>query len=317
MALKSRFIWFNGEMIPWEQATVHVLTHALHYGSSVFEGLRAYDTATGPAIFRLRDHTRRLVGSARIHRLEPAYTEDEIDAACREVVRANGLQSAYIRPLIFRGLGDLALMKTSCPIDMAIAAFEWGAYLGQEAIDLGIDVCVSSWHRPAPNTFPSMAKAGGNYLSSQLIGGEANRHGYAEGIALDHNNHVSEGSGENIFLVRGGVLYTPPIWSSILPGLTRDSIIVMAKDLGYEVREEPIPREALYVADELFFTGTAAEVTPIRSVDGLTVGEGRRGPITTILQRMFFDIVGGRAEDRWGWLDHVTEPVREVKESVA
>lgn len=317
MGLKSRFIWFNGEMVPWEEATVHVLTHALHYGSSVFEGLRAYDTTAGPAIFRLRDHTRRLVESARIHRLESGYTEEEIDAACREVIRANGLRSAYIRPLVFRGFGDLALMKTSCPIEIAIAAFEWGPYLGQEAIEMGIDVCVSSWHRPAPNTFPSMAKAGGNYLSSQLIGSEANRLGYAEGIALDHNNYVSEGSAENIFLVRDGVLYTPPIWCSILPGLTRDSVMVMARDLGYEVREEPLPREALYVADELFFTGTAAEVTPIRTVDGFVVGSGRRGPVTTVLQRAFFDIVNGRAEDRWDWLDYVTGPVREVTESVA
>lgn len=317
MALKSRFIWFNGEMVPWESATVHVMTHALHYGSSVFEGLRAYDTALGPAIFRLRDHTRRLMGSARIHRLETRYTEDEIDAACREVVRANGFQSAYIRPLIYRGLGDLALLKTTGPIDTVIAAFEWGAYLGQEAIEMGIEVCVSSWQRPAPNTFPSMAKAGGNYLSSQLIGGEAVRHGYAEGIALDHNNLVSEGSGENIFLVKNGVIYTPPLWSSILPGLTRDSIIVMARELGYEVREEPIPREALYVADELFFTGTAAEVTPIRAVDGLVIGQGRRGPVTTVLQSAFFDLVSGRSEDRWGWLDYVAPPVREVAESVA
>ena len=317
MATKSRFIWFNGEVVPWEQATVHVMSHALHYGSSVFEGIRTYETPAGPAIFRLRDHTRRLVASARIHRLEAGYTEDEIDAACREVVRINELQSAYIRPVIYRGFGDLTLLRTTSPIEMAIAAFEWGAYLGQEAIEMGIDVCVSSWQRPAPNTFPAMAKAGGNYLSSQLIGGEALRHGYAEGIALDHNQQVAEGSGENVFLVRDGVIYTPPLWSSILAGLTRDSIIVMAKDLGYVVKEEPIPREALYVADELFFTGTAAEVTPIRSVDGLVVGQGRRGPVTTVLQKAFFDLVTGQSEDRWGWLDHVTSSAVDRVESIA
>ncbi len=311
----SKLIWFDGHLVPWDQANVHVMTHALHYGSSVFEGMRAYATGRGAAIFRLRDHTKRLFGSARIHRLAIAHSIDEIDQACREVVRRNGLSSAYVRPIAFRGVGDLSLTGSKGPVHVAIAAFEWGAYLGEDALGTGVDACVSSWQRAAPNTFPTMAKAGGNYLSAQLIGSEAVRHGYTEGISLDQSGYVSEGSGENIFVIKDGRLITPPLWSSILPGLTRDSVIVLARELGLDVREEPIPREALYLADELFFTGTAAEISPIRSVDGLSVGEGRRGPITELLQKQFFGLFAGTTPDRHGWLDFIGGPALAVAEA--
>ena len=306
MAIKqSKLIWFDGALVPWEKATVHVMTHAIHYGSSVFEGLRAYDTSSGTAIFRLHDHIKRMFGSAKIHRLALTPSLEEVEQACRDVVRRNNLSSAYIRPIAFRGVGDLSLTGSTGPVHVAIAAFEWGAYLGEEALAAGVDACISSWMRAAPNTFPAMAKAGGNYLSAQLIGSEAVRHGYAEGISLDHNGFVSEGSGENIFVIKDGRITTPPLWSSILPGLTRDSVIHLARDKGFEVHEEPVPREALYLADELFFTGTAAEISPIRSVDGLQVGNGRRGPITEMLQREFFGLFNGSTTDRYGWLDYV------------
>lgn len=311
---QSKLIWFDGELVPWEKARIHVMTHGLHYGSSVFEGIRAYATSTGPAVFRLRDHTRRLFDSAKIHRLEVPFDIDTLDEACRSVVRDNGLESAYIRPIVFRGVGDLSLTGSKGPVQVAVAAFEWGAYLGAEALSRGVDVCVSSWARAAPNTLPALAKAGGNYLSSQLIGGEAVRHGYAEGIALDHNGMVSEGSGENIFLVKNGRLITPPVCSAILPGLTRDTVIQLAGTMGIEVREEVFPREALYLADELFFTGTAAEVSPIRSVDGITVGHGRRGPITQRVQEAFFGLFDGTIMDRWGWLDPVHPRMARVAE---
>ena len=302
---QSRFIWFKGELVPWEQATVHVMTHALHYGSSVFEGIRAYETPQGPCIFRLKDHTRRLFNSAKIHRLDVGYSEEEINEACRAVIRANGLKSAYVRPIAYRGVGDLSLTGSRGPVEVSIAAFEWGAYLGQEALEKGVDTCISSWRRPSPNAVPASAKAGGNYLANQLIGTEAVRHGYAEGIALDHLDFVSEGSGENIFLVRDGQIATPPSWSSILPGLTRDSVIKLASDLGMSTIERPITREELYVADELFFTGTAAEVTPVRSVDGIVVGSGSRGPITQTLQEAFFGLFSGKTADTHNWLDLV------------
>ena len=311
---QSKLIWFDGELVPWEKATVHVMTHALHYGSSVFEGMRAYDTERGPAIFRLRDHMKRFCGSAKIHRLELPYSLDELEQACRDCVRRNHLASAYIRPIAFRGVGDLSLTGSKGPVHVSIAAFEWGAYLGEEALAQGVDTCVSSWTRAAPNTFPLMAKAGGNYLNAQLIGSEAVRHGYAEGISLDQNGLVSEGSGENIFLVKDGRVSTPPLWNSILPGLTRDTVIELARTRGLAVAEEPIPREALYLADELFFTGTAAEISPIRSVDGLVVGDGRRGPITEMLQREFFGLFSGATSDRHGWLDHVGAPALAVAE---
>jgi branched-chain amino acid aminotransferase len=301
----TKYIWFNGELVPWEKATVHVMTHALHYGSSVFEGIRCYSTPNGPAIFRLAPHVRRLFDSSKIYRMELPYDPAQISAACKAVVRENGLQSAYLRPLVWRGLGEIGVFPLKNPVEVMIAAIEWGAYLGADALENGVDVAVSSWTRPAPNTLPAMAKAGGNYLSSQLVVMEAVRHGYAEGIALDTNGMLSEGSGENLFLIRDGVIYTPPITAALLPGITRDSVITLARELGYEVREQNLPRESLYLADELFFTGTAAEVSPIRSVDQITIGAGKRGPITTAIQKLFFGLFSGETVDQWGWLEYV------------
>jgi len=304
---ESKYIWFNGEMVPWEKATVHVMTHALHYGSSVFEGIRAYETPQGAAIFRLREHIRRLFDSCRIYRMDPPFTPDQVFEACRAVVRENGLKNAYIRPLVWRGYGEMGLNPLRSPVEVMVAAMEWGAYLGAEGLEHGVDVHVSSWQRFAPNTLPAMAKAGGNYLSSQLIVMEAARNGYAEGIALDVHGWLSEGSGENLFLIRDGIIYTPPVTAALLPGITRDAVITLAQQLGYEVREQNLPREMLYLADELFFTGTAAEVTPIRSVDKLPVGSGKRGPITTAIQKAFFGLFSGETEDRWGWLTPAAE----------
>ena len=304
---ESKYIWFNGEMVPWEKATVHVMTHALHYGSSVFEGIRAYETPQGAAIFRLREHIRRLFDSCRIYRMDPPFTPDQVFEACRAVVRENGLQNAYIRPLVWRGYGEMGLNPLRSPVEVMVAAMEWGAYLGAEGLEHGVDVHVSSWQRFAPNTLPAMAKAGGNYLSSQLIVMEAARNGYAEGIALDVHGWLSEGSGYNLFLIRVGIIYTPPVTAALLPGITRDAVITLAQQLGYEVREQNLPREMLYLADELFFTGTAAEVTPIRSVDKLPVGSGKRGPITTAVQKAFFGLFSGETEDRWGWVTPVAE----------
>jgi branched-chain amino acid aminotransferase len=301
----TKYIWMNGELVPWESATVHVMSHALHYGSSVFEGIRAYSTPAGPAIFRLQPHLRRLLDSAKIYRMEIPYTVEQLSAACRAVVADNGLASAYLRPLAWRGYGSIGVNPLAAPVETMVAAIEWGAYLGEEALEQGVDVCVSSWTRLAPNTMPSMAKAGGNYLSSQLIVMEAARHGYAEGIALDVNGMLSEGSGENLFIIRDNVIFTPPVTAAILPGITRDSVLTLAREAGYEIREQNLPREALYVADELFFTGTAAEVSPIRSVDGITIGAGKRGPITTVLQQAFFGLFSGETEDKWGWLEAV------------
>ena len=301
----TQYIWFNGELVPWEKATVHVMTHALHYGSSVFEGVRCYDTPEGPAFFRLTPHVRRLFDSARIYRMDLGYSPEQLREACRAVVSENGLRSAYLRPLAWRGYGEIGVSGLRNPVEVMVAAFPWGAYLGSEAIENGIDVMVSSWVRAAPNTVPSMAKAGGNYLSSQLISMEAERNGYAEGIALDVNGNLSEGAGENLFVVRDGVVYTPPLTAALLPGVTRDAVMTLARHLGYDVREQALPREMLYLADELFFTGTAAEVTPIRSVDRSVVGSGKRGPITTEIQRAFFGLVSGQIEDRWGWLEPV------------
>ena len=303
----TQTIWFNGKLVPWEKATVHVLTHALHYGSSVFEGIRAYETPKGVAIFRLMDHTRRLFESARIYRLELPFSEEQINAACKAVIAVNGLtKGAYLRPLAFRGYGEIGVTpKVDPPTEVAIAAIEWGAYLGAEGLENGVDVCVSSWQRVAPNTIPAMAKAGGNYLSSQLIGLEARRLGFAEGIGLSPDGLVSEGAGENLFLVRDGVIYTPSLACSILGGLTRDTVIRLARERGLEVREASIPREMLYLADELFFAGTAVEVTPIRSVDRIRIGTGKRGPVTESLQRAFFGLFDGRTPDKWGWLEYV------------
>jgi branched-chain amino acid aminotransferase len=319
--LPTRWIWFNGEMVPWEQAAVHVLTYALHMGASVFEGIRCYATPRGPAIFRLPEHVRRLSHSARIYHMELPFGEAEMIEACRAAVRENGLAAAYLRPLAWLGPGELGTNPIGHPVEMMVAAFEWPTYLGEGALEEGVDVCVSSWRRVAPDTIPSLAKAGGTYLSSQLISREAKVNGFAEGIGLDVHGYLSEGSAENLFVVRGGVVYTPPVSSGILAGITRDSVIVIARHLGFEVREQVLPREVLYVADELFFTGTAAEVTPIRSVDRVVVGDGKRGPVTRAIQERFFAIARGQAEDRWGWLTHVgpdlasPAPARELRAS--
>ncbi|MEI5639872.1 MULTISPECIES: branched-chain amino acid transaminase [unclassified Pseudoalteromonas] len=307
MTQTSELIWHNGEMVPYQQATTHVLSHALHYGSSVFEGIRAYDTPKGPAVFRLSDHIQRLFDSAKIYRMEIPYTPEEVIAACKETIRVNEFSNAYLRPFAFLGHVGLGLNPKSHRAEMTVAAMEWGAYLGEEGLAQGVDVCVSSWSRLAPNTMPTAAKAGGNYLSSQLISGEAKRNGYVEGIALDVNGYLSEGAGENLFVVKKGVLYTPPTTACILPGLTRDTIIHLARQRGYEVREEPIAREALYLADEFFMVGTAAEVVPVRSVDQIAVGNGGRGPITAELQQAYFALVKGEAEDENGWLEYVND----------
>lgn len=301
----AKHIWYNGKLVPWAQATVHVLAHALHYGSTVFEGVRSYPTPNGPIIFRLRDHTRRLFDSAKIHRIDIPYNAAQINAACKEVIVSNELTNgAYMRPFAFRGYGEIGVApKVSPPIDTVIAAFEWGAYLGAEGLQNGIDVCVSSWQRVAPNTIPAMGKAAGNYLSSQLISMEAKRLGFAEGIGLSTDGSVSEGAGENLFLIRDGVIYTPALASSILQGITRDSVLTLARAHGFEIREQSIPRELLYVADEIFLTGTAAEITPVRSVDHITIGAGKRGPVTEVLQSAFFGLFNGKTADKWGWLD--------------
>lgn len=303
---KMEYIWFNGELVGWDDAQIHVLSHVVHYGSSVFEGIRCYETPNGPAIFRLREHTRRLFNSAKIYRMTLPFSEDQINRACHEIITANRLRSAYLRPVAFRGYGELKVDPRGCPVDVAVAAMSWGKYLGDEALEQGVDVGVSSWTRIAPNTLPAMAKAAANYMNSQLIKLEAAQHGYAEGIALDTEGYVSEGSGENLFLVRDGKLVTPPMSASVLPGITRDTIMTLAREQGLSVIEERIPREALYIADELFFTGTAAEVTPIRSVDGIQVGIGKRGPVTERLQQAFFGLISGEIEDRWGWLERVS-----------
>lgn len=303
--MPAEWIWHNGEFVKWEDATVHVTTHALHYGSSVFEGIRAYSTPKGPAVFRLEPHTRRMMYSCKIVRIESPYTPDEINQAIVETIARNGHESCYIRPLIFRGAGPLGLEGRKCPTDMIILTMEWGAYLGQEALEQGVDVQVSSWNRMAPNTHPALAKVGGNYINSQLVTMEARDNGFTEGIALDKNGYVSEGAGENLFVIMDGVVYTPGAWQSILMGITRDSVLQILSDLGYQVRFEPVAREMLYMADEMFFTGTAAEVTPIRSVDRVPVGEGKRGPITKAVQEAFFGIVTGEQPDKHNWLTYV------------
>ena len=302
------FIWMNGKLIPWKDATIHICSHVIHYGSSVFEGMRVYKTPKGPAAFRLREHTQRLLNSAKIYRMTVPYTVEELDRAILETVAANRLEACYVRPIVYRGYGTLGVDPTKCPIDVAIAVWPWGQYLGEEALAKGASVCVSSWHRLAPNTMPAMAKAGANYMNSQLIKLEALSHGYVEGIALDTSGNVSEGSGENVFLVRNGVLVTPTFAASILPGITRRSVIRIAEDMGIKVIEENVPREALYIADEVFLTGSAAEITPISRIDNIVIGEGNAGPITRKIQKAFFDILEGRAEDRYGWLTLVPKP---------
>jgi branched-chain amino acid aminotransferase len=289
---------------------VHVLSHALHYGSSVFEGIRVYKTHQGTRVFRLGDHITRLYNSAKLYRIPLPFEQVEIEEACRETVRANGFwNGAYLRPVAFRGFSGLGLTAPAdSPVEVAVAAIEWGAYLGEEGLKNGVDVCVSSWQRVAPNTIPAGAKAAGQYLSSQLISMEAKRNGYAEGIGLTTDGMVGEGAGENLFLIKDGKILTPPAACSILAGITRDTVITLARDAGYEVIEQPIPREMLYFADEIFFTGTAAEVTPVRSVDRIEIGNGSRGPVTEDMQNRFFGLFDGRTRDAWGWLEPI-EPV--------
>jgi branched-chain amino acid aminotransferase len=301
----TKVLWHNGKLIPWDEATVHVGTHVLHYGSSVFEGIRCYKTERGSAVFRLDEHARRLVDSAKIYRMDLGMDAATLANACLETVRANEMQHCYIRPIAFRGYHSLGVNPIPCPVETWVMVWKWGAYLGEEALEHGVDVKISTWNRAAPNTMPFMAKAGSNYMSSALIKMEALEEGYAEGIALSPDGYLSEGSGENLFVVRSNVIFTPPLHASILPGITRDSIITLARDLGFEVRQEQLPRESLYIADEAFFTGTAVEVTPIRSVDRIPVGDGKRGPVTELLQRHFFDLVEGRSEDPYGWLTPV------------
>jgi len=307
---KTEKIWHNGKLIPWDDATVHVSSHVISYGSALFEGIRCYSTPGGPAIFRAREHAQRLVNSCRIYRIELPYSADELVQAMVEVVRVNKLPHCYIRPIVLRGYGVVGVDPKNCPIEAYIACWPWGGYLGEEAIEKGVDVCVSSWARMAPNTLPAMAKSAANYMNSQLIKMEAIQNGYVEGIALDDRGLVSEGSGENIFVVREGVLWTPQLANSVLPGVTRDTVITLARELDLAVREEPIPREMLYIADEVFFCGTATEIAPIRSIDKIKIGGGQRGPITKKLQDEFFGIVQGAKPDRYGWLTLVNQPAR-------
>jgi branched-chain amino acid aminotransferase len=295
-------VWMNGRFVRWADATIHVASHVIHYGTSIFEGLRAYETPRGPALFRLDAHTRRLYNSCKIYRMEIPYTEQEFNRAVVETVKVNGFKSCYVRPLVYRGYGTLGVDPTPNPVDCAILVWEWGRYLGEAALEQGIDVKVSTWQRMAPNTFPALAKAGANYMNSQLIKMEALLEGYAEGIALNVRGHISEGSGENIFLVLDGTVYTPPLSSSVLPGITRDSVMTILREQGIPCVQDTIPREMLYVADEVFFTGSAAEVTPIRSVDKIRVGTGQRGPVAKQVQDEFFGYINGRKPDVHGWL---------------
>ncbi len=310
MKISSK-VWKNGEFIDWNDAKIHVMSHVVNYGSSVFEGIRCYETSKGPAVFRLTEHMQRLVNSAKIYRMDSAFTRDHFCDAAVELIRMSDLEHCYLRPIIVRGLSDenpsFGVNPFPAPIDSYIATWQWGKYLGEEALENGIDVCVSSWTRITTNSMPAMAKAGANYMNSQLIKMEAILGGFSEGIALDDRGFVSEGSGENIFLVNGGKLITPPLGASVLPGITRDSVVQIARELGIEVIETNIQRAALYLADEVFFTGTAAEITPIRAVDRITVGEGRRGPMTKMLQDEFFKIIDATRPAPFGaeWLTFV------------
>jgi branched-chain amino acid aminotransferase len=299
------FIWRDGNFVPWNEANVHVLAHSLQFGSSAFEGVRCYSTPGGPAIFRLEDHLLRLLNSCKIYRMEVPYGVDELVAACCELVEKNRLDACYIRPMVIRGYGAAGMVPFASPVEVFLPCWPWGTYLGEGALEKGVDACVSSWHRMAPNTTPSMAKIAGNYLGGQLIKMEALANGYDEAIALGPDGLLSEGSGQNVFLVHRGVIYTTPANGTLLPGITRDSIITLARDAGIEVREAPLPREMLYSVDEVFLTGTASEVTPVRSVDKIAVGAGKTGEVTKQLQRTFLDLVHGKIEDRHGWLTHV------------
>ena len=309
MLVPTEKIWHNGQFIPWNDAKIHVLSHVVSYGSSIFEGIRCYATPAGPAIFRLRDHVRRMIDSSKIYRIEVPFTIDQLSGALAELVRVNKMSACYLRPIVMRGYGNMGVFAGDNPVEVYLACWEWGRYLGEEALSQGVDVCISSWNRLAPNTLPSLAKAGANYMNSQLIKMEALTDGYDEGVALDTSGYVSEGSGENIFVVRDGKILTPPLSASVLLGVTRDSVLRLAQDQGIPVVETLIPREMLYIADEVFFSGTAAEITPIRSVDHIQVGTGRRGPVTERLQKEFFSIIDGSKPDRYGWLTSVNATV--------
>jgi branched-chain amino acid aminotransferase len=295
----------SGKLVPWDDAHIHIGSHVIHYGSAVFEGVRCYATPKGSAVFRLDAHTERLFNSAKIYWMDVPYTKEQVNAAVLDTIAANKLEACYIRPVVYRGAGQLGVNPLGSPVELAIMVWDWGKYLGQEALEQGVDVCVSSWTRMAPNTLPAMAKSAGNYMNSQLIKVEAVKGGFAEGIALDTGGFVSEGSGENLFLVTKGTLVTPPLVSSILAGITRDTVLVLARRLGIPIQEAKLPREMLYLADELFFTGTAAEITPIRSVDRHKIGTGARGPVTAALQKAFFDVIECRVADEHGWLTFV------------
>ena len=303
----ARKIWHNGKFIDWDNANIHVMSHVIHYASSVFEGIRCYATPNGPAIFRLREHMQRLRNSAYVFRMELDYSVDDLVNACVETVRVNEFQECYLRPIVFRGYGPFGVNPLGNPLEVYIASWVWGKYLGAEAVESGVDVCVSSWARMSSNTLPATAKSAANYMNSQLIKMDAIMNGYVEGIALDSQGNVSEGSGENIFIIKDNVLYTPPLSSAVLPGITRDSVMQLAKIKGYEVREQVMPRAALYIADEIFFTGTAAEITPVRSIDKIKIGSGSRGPITAILQKEFFAITAGEKEAPGDWLTFARE----------
>lgn len=305
---RTQKIWRDGQLVNWQDATIHVMSHVVHYGSSVFEGVRCYETPAGGAIFRAREHMRRLQDSCRIYRMPLSYSMDELIQGMTDTVAANDLRECYLRPLVLRTGEQMGVYGAGAPVETFIIAWKWGTYLGHEGVTNGVDVRVSSWRRAAPGTFPTMAKAGGNYLNSQLSKMEAKQDDYAEGIMLDSFGFVSEGSGENLFAVRDGCLYTAPLSAGILQGITRNSVMTLARDLGLDVREQVLPREFLYIADELFFSGTAAEITPIRSVDRIDVGEGRPGPITQRIQREYLGIAQGKIPDRHGWLTSVPEP---------
>ena len=306
---KSEKIWMNGAFVDWDDAKIHILSHVIHYGTSLFEGLRCYKTKRGSACMRLQEHVDRLYNSCKIYRMDIPFDKQEIFDAILETIRVNKMEECYVRPVVYRGYGEVGVNPFQCPVEVTIAVWGWGQYLGEGALDKGVSVRVSSWARMAPNTFPALAKCGANYMNSQLIKMEAVKDGYMEGIALDVYGYVSEGSGENIFVVNDNVLYTPPLGASVLPGITRDSVIILAKELGYEVVEQLIPREGLYIADEVFFTGSAAEITPIGFIDNIPVGDGSVGPITKQLQEEFFAITSGEKEDRHGWLTYVREAV--------
>jgi branched-chain amino acid aminotransferase len=298
-------IWMNGTLVDWADAKIHIASHVIHYGSGVFEGARCYDTPRGSACLRLDTHLNRLFDSAKIYRMEPKLSYDEVHKAVIDTIKANAFKACYIRPIVYRGYHTLGVNPIPCPVDTAILLWDWGAYLGQDALENGVDVRVSSWSRAAANTFPTLAKTAANYANSALIKMEAMAEGYSEGIALDTAGYLSEGSGQNLFLVRNNIIYTPPVSASILPGITRDSVITLARDHGFTVREEMLPRELLYIADEAFFVGTAVEITPIRTVDKITIGNGHRGPITETIQQAFFDVINGAVADKHGWLEFV------------